>query len=213
MLTRADKLTQAPGLCVLGVTMILVGSGCGSSSGSDTSPASTATSPVATTTTTTPSTTTTTTAEATTAAAAKPAPAPNPVPRPDLRARVRQNVIDINLFGEGKVKVETQRRGKKYDLLIYHELADNVTGGLMQRGAEKDAEKIMKNVYTGAERSKVQDVTVLATSELIDKLGNKSTGVAFSVSLPGAVGRRINWDNIDQIDIRDLWEKNVDLID
>lgn len=163
---------------------------------------------------TTASAATTATAPATTSTAASSAPAAaaKPAKRLSLSQRIKQDVIDINLSGEDVSKVETQPRGKRYDVLVTHAGADNVTSGLVQRSAELDAQRIMQNLYTGPERGRIQDVTVLATGPLIDKLGNESTGVTFSVTLPGATGRGINWDNIDSIDIRDLWTVEKDII-
>ena len=201
-----DRLRAAPSWLkwTAGViVVVIVASAVGGTGGDDKKDTTTSTVKAATTTTARASTST---------AAAKPKPKPKPAPRLSLADRIKQDVIDINLDGEGKVRVETQPQGSRREVLIRHELAENVTGGLTQRGAELDAQKILKNVFTGPERDRVGDVTVMSTGKLIDQLGNESDGVAFSVTLPGSIGRRVNWDNLDQIDLRKVWDVNVDLI-
>lgn len=150
------------------------------------------------------------TASAAASTASKPS---TPAVKLSLKDRLRKAVIDANLVGENDVHVTTLKTGGgKYEIVISHELGDNLSKGLIRSGAKDDAKKILHDLFTGPDRNRVGYVTVQATTTLSDKLGNESKGSAFTVGMDGATGRKINWANEASVDFGALWDKTLDII-
>lgn len=141
------------------------------------------------------------------------APPATTVRRNSVRARIADAVKHGEyLSGSKGVRVSTTKTTGGYNVTVSHHLMDRLLTSFTRSGAKNDAKAIFQDVFESSDRRRVRSVTVVATGKLMDGLGRESRGAAYTVSLEGSLGRRINWDNASVIDFGRLWNVTVDRI-
>lgn len=113
------------------------------------------------------------------------------------RQLVEEAVDDLDVEG-AKVSDETTPR----DYVIEFEVSDNLTNDMIRTGADNDAKEILEAVAKAD--PKLRSVGIRGLFPLVDDYGEESKGQVYWAYFPRAVVQRINWDNLDVVELETI---------
>jgi len=136
-------------------------------------------------------------------------------PKSQLEALVRQRLngtVHFDALPSGQqdpdrlrsLTVDLSSDNRSYDVSIVF-TAQDPGFSILRDTVHKEMRDMAKDLFQSG--VPISSVTQVAWFALADKFGKTSVGPIDETTLDGATGQQINWDNVDQIDFKQLWQE------